>query len=226
LGKLILIRHGHTALNGPGDEERLRGWLDVPLDEQGVSEARNIALRLSQVPIEALFCSDLRRARRTAEIIGKRTKVPITATDELRPWDIGVFAGQPIREVVPFLELLGKQPGLSAPSGESFHEFFERYSRRLAALLEEAEKTPKHVVAVAHYRNLVAGIAIMSGGNRDSVPMRGGPPTGSFVVFERTRGKWTIGSPDTIGSPADRAAVLARVSMTQASARGKQWLRS
>jgi broad specificity phosphatase PhoE len=36
MGKLILVRHGHTPLNAAGKEERLRGWLDIPLDEQGL----------------------------------------------------------------------------------------------------------------------------------------------------------------------------------------------
>jgi broad specificity phosphatase PhoE len=30
MGKLLIIRHGKTALNLPGKDERLRGWLDVP----------------------------------------------------------------------------------------------------------------------------------------------------------------------------------------------------
>ena len=60
MGKLILIRHGHTALNGPGEDERLRGWLDVPLDQQGLDEARGIAIGISRHPVEAIYCSDQR----------------------------------------------------------------------------------------------------------------------------------------------------------------------
>ena len=43
MGKLILVRHGHTSLNSPGDDERLRAWLDVPLDEKGLREAAETA---------------------------------------------------------------------------------------------------------------------------------------------------------------------------------------
>lgn len=39
MGELILVRHGHTPLNVPGRDERLRGWLDIPLDDQGLQEA-------------------------------------------------------------------------------------------------------------------------------------------------------------------------------------------
>jgi broad specificity phosphatase PhoE len=63
MGKLILVRHGHTSLNGPGDDERLRAWLDVPLDEKGLREAAETADKLTHYPIEVIYCSDLRRAR-------------------------------------------------------------------------------------------------------------------------------------------------------------------
>ena len=74
IGKLILVRHGHTSLNGPGDDERLRAWLDVPLDEKGLREAAETADKLTHYPIEVIYCSDLRRARQTSAIVRRRTK--------------------------------------------------------------------------------------------------------------------------------------------------------
>ena len=61
MGKLILVRHGHTALNKPGEDERLRAWLDVPLDETGMREVVDTAEKLHGYPIEAIYCSDLKR---------------------------------------------------------------------------------------------------------------------------------------------------------------------
>lgn len=43
MGKLILVRHGHTPLNSPGEDERLRSWLNVPLDQKGLEEAARTA---------------------------------------------------------------------------------------------------------------------------------------------------------------------------------------
>ena len=88
MGKLILGRHRHTPLNSPGADERLRAWLDVPLDEQGLREAAETAKRLTNYPIEVIYCSDLRRARQTAEVLRRRVKAPVTATKELRPWNL------------------------------------------------------------------------------------------------------------------------------------------
>ena len=104
MGKLILVRHGHTCLNVPGRDERLRGWLDIPLDDQGLQEAADTAERLADHPVEAIYSSDLRRARQTAEVLRRRTGAPRVATSkDLRPWNLGVFCGQRVYDILPFL---------------------------------------------------------------------------------------------------------------------------
>ncbi|WP_058235720.1 histidine phosphatase family protein [Devriesea agamarum] len=62
--KLLLIRHGQTELNRAG---RLTGRTDVPLSENGLHQAEQIAQALAETPISAVACSPLMRARRTAE---------------------------------------------------------------------------------------------------------------------------------------------------------------
>ena len=63
----------------------------------------------------------------------------MVATNELRPWNLGAFGGQRVRDVLPFLNLLNQRPDLPAPSGESFYQFYGRYSHRLMQLLSLAE---------------------------------------------------------------------------------------
>src|SRR5208282_3492193 len=113
MGKLILVRHGHTSLNVPGRDERLRGWLDIPLDDQGLQEAAETADRLAAYPVEAIYSSDLRRARQTAEVLRRRTGGSrVTTCTELRPWNLGVFCGQRVFDILPFLNLLNQHPEL------------------------------------------------------------------------------------------------------------------
>jgi broad specificity phosphatase PhoE len=197
MGKLILVRHGHTCLNVPGKDERLRGWLDIPLDEQGLQEAAETAERLANYPVEAIYSSDLRRARQTAEILRRRTHAPkVTATPELRPWNLGVFCGQRVFDILPFLDQLNKHPGLAAPSGESFYQFYGRYSHRLTELMGLALRSEKCVVAVTHVRNVLAAQTVIEQGNPDHVPVRGGPPTGTLLVVENEDGIWRIRTDD------------------------------
>jgi alpha-ribazole phosphatase len=194
MGKLLIIRHGHTSLNMPGRDERLRGWLDVPLDSEGLEEAAETAAHVSRMhTLDAIFCSDLRRARQTAEILRKQTKAPITATSDLRPWNLGVFCGQRVREILPFLNLLNQHLDLAAPSGESFYQFYGRYSHRLKGLLTLAETSPNSIAVVTHVRNLLATSSVITGSDKDKVPVKGGPRTGAVVVVEKEQGQWKIG---------------------------------
>jgi broad specificity phosphatase PhoE len=206
MGKLILVRHGHTCLNAPGRDERLRGWLDLPLDDQGLKEAAETAERLADYPVEAIYSSDLRRARQTAEVLRRRTHAPrVTTTKELRPWNLGVFCGQRVMDILPFLNLLNQQPDLAAPSGESFYQFYGRYSRRLMDLMNLALESSRCIVAVTHVRNVLASRTVIEHGDRDRVPVRGGPPTGTLIVVEKHDGVWRMraddGKPEVVAQP-------------------------
>jgi alpha-ribazole phosphatase len=192
VGKLILVRHGHTPLNAHGKDERLRAWLDIPLDDQGLREGEEIAAKLAHLEVDGIYSSDLRRARQTAELIRQTTKSTITTTDELRPWNLGIFGGQLLREIIPFLNLLNEHPDLPAPNGESFHQFYARYAKRLFSILEHADRCTGYVVAVAHVRNLLAAKTIIERGDQDRVPVQGGPSTGCFLVIEKVEECWKI----------------------------------
>ncbi len=205
MGKLLIIRHGKTALNLPGRDERLRGWLDVPLDQEGLEEATQTAELVSgDYSVDAIFCSDLRRARQTAEALRQRTKAPVAYSSDLRPWNLGVFCGQRVREIIPFLNLLNQHPDVAAPGGESFYQFYGRYACRLHQLLMQAEESPNCVAVVTHVRNLLAAATIILGGDKNKVPVKGGPSTGALVVVEKVHGSWRMrtGSPRTSIAPA------------------------
>lgn len=216
MGDLILVRHGHTALNWPGADERLRAWLDVPLDQHGLDEAAETAERLASYTLQAIYCSDLRRTRQTAEILRRRTKAPVTSTMELRPWNLGVFAGHRVRDVLPFLNLLNQHPDLAAPGGESFYQFYGRYSSRLRAMLTLAEQSPKHIVAVTHVRNLLATATAITGGDRDRVPVQGGPATGTLTILHKVGHEWTL-SFDQAQRKAGGLGILVPSILTDAS---------
>lgn len=68
--RILLIRHGETMWNAEG---RLQGQLDIGLNDAGEMQARSLAdiLRRDGVAdaVDAIVCSDLGRARRTAELL-------------------------------------------------------------------------------------------------------------------------------------------------------------
>jgi broad specificity phosphatase PhoE len=193
-GKLILIRHGHTSLNLSGEQERLRGWLDVPLDEQGLREAEQTAARVARHGITAIYSSDLTRAIQTSVSVSRTTGAPLIPAGDLRPWNLGTFAGQLVCELVPFLDLLKSRPELNAPGGESWNQFYDRYAKRLLSLMALAADSGQTIAAVTHVRNFLAAPTVIHGGDRNKIAVRGGPKTGSTYVIERINGKWNVGA--------------------------------
>lgn len=61
--RIIAIRHGETAWNV---DARVAGELDIALNAKGRWQAERLAHALAHAPINAIYSSQLRRARDTA----------------------------------------------------------------------------------------------------------------------------------------------------------------
>jgi hypothetical protein len=48
------------------------------------------------------------------------------------------------------------------------------------------------VLAVTHVRNLLAATVIIEGGDKNKVPVKGGPSTGTISIVEKIDGRWRI----------------------------------
>ena len=62
MAKLILVRHGQSAWN---HQNLFTGWVDIPLTEQGVSEAVDTGKKICDFPIDIIYTSTLIRAHMT-----------------------------------------------------------------------------------------------------------------------------------------------------------------
>jgi broad specificity phosphatase PhoE len=87
---LLLVRHGETDWNAVG---RLQGHTDRPLSDFGRRQARRLAEELEGEPFDAIYASDLARARETAEIVGERLGLPAVLSPDLREKDWGTWEG-------------------------------------------------------------------------------------------------------------------------------------
>jgi broad specificity phosphatase PhoE len=200
MAKLVVVRHGHTVFNRAGEGERLRAWLDIPLSDQGLREAAEVAAQLSAQPVEFILTSDLHRARQTADMIRAKTDAPLIPTGSLRPWNLGSLAGERVADILATLNRLQAEPDRRAPGGESLNEFFRRYSAHLQDLMIIASRSRGNVVAVTHMRNFLATPVVLSGGLAGSMPVKGGPETGAVIILDERRGKWGIVSEPTEGN--------------------------
>ena len=66
MGYLILTRHGEPGLE---PEDRLAGWMDIPLSKKGIEEALECAAKLENLELDFAFASNLVRTQETVFII-------------------------------------------------------------------------------------------------------------------------------------------------------------
>lgn len=88
--EIYLFRHGETDWNV---QERFQGHIDIPLNDFGREQARQLVPTLKQSSIQAILSSDLSRALETAQIVAKDLQVPIFQDMGLREAYLGEAQG-------------------------------------------------------------------------------------------------------------------------------------
>jgi len=66
MGYLILVRHGAPCFK---PDEKLAGWMDIPLSREGIEEALDCAVKLKNIKLDLAFTSNLVRTQETLFII-------------------------------------------------------------------------------------------------------------------------------------------------------------
>ena len=148
--RIIAIRHGETAWNV---DTRIQGHLDIPLNDTGLWQARQLARALAGEPLSAIYASDLQRAHTTARAIAEATGAPLVPEPALRERSFGELEGRTFAEIETELPEQARRwrqrdPHFAPEGGETLVQLRERIAattHRLAAL-----HTGGLVVLVAH----------------------------------------------------------------------------
>lgn len=155
---LYLIRHGETE---GAEVRRYKGSIDVPLSKKGIEQMKWVAEYMnksymsykSHKTYNAIYCSDLSRAVKSAEIIAEPYGLKPIIVPELRERNFGIWEGMSfdeIKEKYPkeFDAWASNPLKFSPMEGESTIEVRDRVIKALDKILNNAEgqsiKASKH----------------------------------------------------------------------------------
>ncbi|MBP5702156.1 MAG: histidine phosphatase family protein [Lachnospiraceae bacterium] len=151
-GNLYVIRHGRTDWN---DIPRLQGHTDIPLNASGIKMAEEAAERYRDVHFDIVFCSPLKRAAMTAEILLKGRNIPVIYDDRLEEMNFGIYEGTenyfddpacPVNIFFTSPETYHEAP----PGGESIDDLMNRTGEFLNEKVRPFLEGGKDVLIVGH----------------------------------------------------------------------------
>jgi broad specificity phosphatase PhoE len=145
---ILLARHGETAFNA---ERRFQGQTDIPLNDRGLEQARELAERARAEPLVALYASPIRRARQTAEIVAAAIGLEPRFDARFAEADVGDWQDRLFADVEredPELWAAWQAGGDWAfPGGESLRGQKERV---IAGLVDVTQKGELPALVVCH----------------------------------------------------------------------------
>ena len=160
---LLIVRHGATDWNAEG---RIQGHTDLGLSDTGAEQARLLGERLAQIPIDAAYCSDLKRAAETAKFALGDRDVVLQGVSKLREYHKGAFEGMTLPEIKDqfpddYPRYLEKNLDYAPEGGETARDV----SVRVAGIFDEIKT--KHlnetVLVVGHGGSLRLAMASLLG---------------------------------------------------------------
>jgi broad specificity phosphatase PhoE len=150
LAKILIVRHGLTEFNST---RKFCGITDIDMSPLGYKQIEKVRDRLAKQKIDAVFSSDLKRARISAEIITQGRNLEIKTVPELREMNYGqceTLTWDEISKDYPAVtgDMVKRSLNLNFPEGESLSDLGSRINK-FAEVLKQypAEQT---ILVVGH----------------------------------------------------------------------------
>jgi len=147
--EIILARHGETDWNVA---EVFRGRIDIELNETGMKQSELLAEYLSDLKLDAIYSSPLKRALKAAEMIASYHKLDVEIAPGLIDFNYGGWQGLPHQEVKNkykelYAQWINSPNRVKIPAGESLNDVRKRAMGVVDNIIAKYEGT---VVLVSH----------------------------------------------------------------------------
>lgn len=126
---IYFMRHGQTDFN---KDNKWMGLLDIPLNENGISQAHRSISSIKSLNIDIIYCSELKRAIQTSKIIAKELNLPLLIDKRLNERSLGNLEGR-----IKNFDLLKSYSSLESESNiyEKMGSFFKELPKNKNVLL-------------------------------------------------------------------------------------------
>lgn len=155
--QILLLRHGETDWN---NEQRFQGSRDIPLNENGLRQARETAPRIAAWGPEIIYASPLQRALVTARIAAAGKEELIYVLPDLHEIGFGIWEGVSVPDLKARDSLFARWASAPfrtpIPEGEPEEQFLARASRVLDVVKDCGKKK---ILIVSHGGTLRALLA-------------------------------------------------------------------
>ncbi len=150
---LLLIRHGENDFTRTG---KLAGWTPgVSLNELGGRQAEQLAVKLKDAPIRALYCSPLERTRETAAPLARAKGLEVQIHEGLGEVRYGRWQGQSLKVLrrQKLWRVVQEHPSvMQFPEGETVRGVQARAVDAIEAIVAEH---PKDLVAALSHGDVI-----------------------------------------------------------------------
>ena len=150
---VYLLRHGATD-NNLAKPPRLQGkTVDGPLSAEGRRQAELAAQGLQHQQLDAVFCSPLRRAQETAEIVARPHRLDVQVVPQISEVDVGAWEGRTWEEIERsepelYRQFMDDPARHGYRDGESLTDVRDRVVPVLDQLLRDNQG--KRIAVIAH----------------------------------------------------------------------------
>ena len=185
--QLYLIRHGETKWN---IEKRCQGHTDIPLNETGLAQAEKLGHHMRDVPIDAVYASDLGRATQTGEQVARQHGLPVQQREGLRERFYGEWEGLSFEQIAEqYVDHREVRHKGGVYGIESFENLQKRLVNTLTALAER--HLGQSIVAVSHGGSINAFLHWVTNGELGTGVTRIENTSVTQFTFDES-GKWEV----------------------------------
>lgn len=188
MAQLVIVRHGQSQWNL---ENRFTGWVDVPLSEKGIAEAKAAGAKLKDFLFDEAFTSDLQRAQHTLNYIlevSNQTNIPTTKNVALNERMYGELQGLDKADTAAKygneqVHIWRRSFDVAPPGGESLKDTAARVIPYVEAEIVPKLKAGKNIIIAAHGNSLRALVMYLEKMTPEEI-LKFEIPTGSPRLYE------------------------------------------